>query len=78
MVKLLLKYSDDTIIHKAIKSRYATWEVIKEIVDGNGNLISAIDESSGLFPFMTAAVNNNSNLSMVFELLQMKPDLLLT
>ena len=78
MVKLLLKYSDDTIIHKAIKSRYATWEVIKEIVYGNGNLISAIDESSGLFPFMTAAVNSNSNLSMVFELLQMKPDLLLT
>ena len=35
MVKLLLKYSDDTIIHKAIKSRYATWEVIKEIVYGN-------------------------------------------
>ena len=78
MSSLLLKYSDETIIHKALKSKYPTWDVIMEIVYGNGNLISAIDESSGLFPFMTAAVGDNSNLSIVFELLQMKPDLLLT
>ena len=78
MVKLLLKYSDDTIIHKAIKSKSPTWDVIENILYGNGDLISAIDECSGFFPFMTAALCDNSNLSIVFKLLQMKPDLLIS
>ena len=43
MSALLLKYSDDTIIHKAIKSKYPSWDVIKDIVYGNANLISAVD-----------------------------------
>ena len=76
MVKLLMKHSDDTIIHKAIKSRSPTWVVIKNILHGNAKLISAVDESSGFLPFMTAALDDNSNLTIVFKLLQMKPDLL--
>ena len=81
MIELLLKYTDHTILHKAIQSKSAPWNVIESIIYGygaygNGNIISSMDESSGLFPFMTAALGDNSNLTTVFKLLQLKPDLL--
>ena len=81
MIELLLAYSDHTILHKALQSKSASWNVIESIIYGygtygDGNIISSIDESSGLFPFMTAGLGVNSNLTTVYKLLQMKPDLL--
>ena len=81
MIELLLAYSDHTILHKALQSKSASWNVIESIIYGygtygDGNIISSIDESSGLYPFMTAALGNKNNLTTVFKLLQMKPDLL--
>ena len=81
MEALLLKYCDNTILHKALKSKSPSWNVMENIIRadgiyGIGDVISAIDESSGFLPFMTAALGCNSNLTTVFKLLQMKPDLL--
>ena len=81
IIELLLRYTDHTILHKALQSKSVSWNVIESIICeygtyGDGYIISSIDESSGLFPFMTAALGDNSNLTTVFKLLQMKPDLL--
>ena len=83
MIELLLTYTDHTILHKALQSKSASWKVVESIIYGYGtygygDIISSIDESSGLFPFMTAALGDNSNLTIVFKLLQMKPDVLIS
>ena len=77
VVQLLIRYCDHTILHKALKSSCFSFHLIVQILSANPKLLSSIDTSTGFLPFMTAAQLKIS-LSLVYELLHMKPDVLLT
>ena len=78
VVQLLIQYCDNTILHKAIESSIPSYNVIDNIVLANPKLLSSVDKSSGLLPFMTAALDQTkTDLTIVYKLLQLKPDVLL-
>ena len=78
VVQLLIQYCDNTILHKAIESSIPSYNVIDNIVLANPKLLSSVDKSSGLLPFMTAALDQTkADLTIVYKLLQLKPDVLL-
>ena len=78
VVQLLMSYCDDTILQKAIESKYPSYTVIEKIASVKPVLLSSTHEETGLFPFMTAAMEwNRSDLTTTYKLLQMKPDILL-
>ena len=79
VVELLMSYCDDSILHKAIQSKYPCFAVIENIVSVIPALLSITDEQdTQLFPFMTAAMGGSmSDLTTAYKLLLMKPDILL-
>ena len=78
VVQLLIQYCDNTILHKAIESNIPSYNVIENIVIANPKLLSSVDKSSGLLPFMTAALDQTkTDLTIVYKILQLKPDVLL-
>ena len=79
VVELLIRYCDDSILLKAIQSKYHCSEVIENIASVIPASLSSRDEQdTGLFPFMAAAMGGSmSHLTTAYKLLQMKPDVLL-
>ena len=77
MVQMLMEYCDSRVLHLSILSKSASWDVIEHIAKENIELLSEADEENGLVAFMIAGAGKNSNLTHTYQLLQMKPDVLL-
>ena len=77
LVQMLMEYCDSRVLHLSILSKYPSWDVIEYIAKENIELLSEADEENGLVAFMIAAGSGeNSNLTHTYQLLQMKPDVL--
>jgi len=58
----------------AINQDQTSWEIVRNIFECFPNAIYICDKKTGLYPFMTAALNSNLNQS--FELLRLAPQLI--
>ena len=83
---LLLQHSLDTVVHRGIESGL-DWHYLLPIIKAKINALTVEDEESGLVPCMMAAAatvvtdggdkrHHTYELSHVYELLCMKPDVL--
>ena len=77
MVQMLSEYCDSSVLHKDIRSKAPYWDVIKMIAMAITDSLSTVNEETGLVAFMLAGLGKKSNLTHVYNLLQMKPDILL-
>lgn len=64
-----------SIVHTCAKYGIKWNDGMKEVVHSNANEIGKIDEDMGLYTFMLAAEGNRSDLSSIYELIRMRPDL---
>lgn len=65
----------NNVLYTALKNN-APVGLIKIIVESNYLLIGVSDAMSGLYPFMTAAANPDSSMSVVYEVLRYHPGLM--
>ena len=78
MIQTLLNYCDNSVLNQAIKSISARWDVIKLIAILKFESLSELDEDTGLFPFMLSSQKKRRhNLTLTYELITMKPEILL-
>lgn len=81
---LLASRSPDQVVHLAIQSAihclssYTPWHEVYDIAKAKMNALEIEDEQSGLVPFMMVAEEGDGSLELtaVYELLSMKPDVL--
>ena len=74
VVERLVEYCNENILHIALRSKSCSLDVIKDIALAKIDSLSAVDEDTGLVPFMFAGLVQN--LSVVYNLLLLKPDIL--
>ena len=77
VVQILLADCNDYILLQALRSESCCWDVIEKIANKKINSLSAADTETGLVPFMFASIVKKDNLTVVFKLLLLKPDILL-
>ena len=78
VVQRLLDYCDHRVLHQAILSKSADQDVIQKIAMAKVDLLLGVDAESGLVAFMLAAMGEKEhNLTLTYEMLRMKPDILL-
>ena len=77
VVERLVEYSNENILHMALRSDSCSLDVIKNIASAKIESLSAADTETGLVPFMFASIVKKNNLTVVFKLLLLKPDILL-
>merc|ERR1711904_640891 len=79
---LLLSQYPVTVVHCAIRDGLLDWDDMQEMVRTKINSLTVEDDDSGLLPFMMAGEKCSyesedlSGLSLVYELLSMKPDVM--
>ena len=74
----LVAYSDNSVVNQAILARSFRLDVVTTIARAKIDSLSAVDEESALVAFMLAAMGEKKkNLTLTYELLKMKPDILL-
>ena len=74
VVEKLVEYCNENILHLALRSESCCFDVIKNIASAKIDSLSAVDEDTGLVTFMFAGLVEN--LSVVYKLLLLKPDIL--
>ena len=77
VVQMLIADCNDHILLQALRSKSCCWDVIEKIAKEKINSLSVSDTETGLVPFMFASVVKKNNLTIVFKLLLLKPDILL-
>ena len=77
VVQLLVEDCNDCILLQALRSESYSWDVIEKIANEKINSLSAYDAETGLVPFMFASIVKKNNLTVIFKLLMLKPDILL-
>ena len=80
-VKYLASCSNKNVLYEMISCQSSGSDVklaIVEVISLNKyELLSAIDEESGLLPFMSACVGKDYDLAVAYKLFRLKPDNLL-
>ena len=78
VIQTLLKYCDNSVLNQALSSRETSSHVIKLIAMFKFESLSEVDAESGLLPFMICSQKENyHDLTLTYELIKLKPDILL-
>ena len=78
VIRTLLKYCDNSVLNQALSSRETSSHVIKLIAMFKFESLSEVDAESGLLPFMICSQKENyHDLTLTYELIKLKPDILL-